>query len=169
MKLAIIAVGRLKDGAERDLVERYVERARAIGRALGLASVQLLEIPESRARREADRRAEEAAAMLDRAASSVLVAFDERGKSVSSDAFSTRIEAWRNEGRGALSFVIGGPDGLGHEVRSAADLVLSFGRLTLPHQLVRVLVAEQVYRAMTILAGHPYHRAGSTEPDDGAP
>ena len=169
MKLAIIAVGRLKDGAERDLVERYAERARTIGRGLGLASVQLLEIAESRARREADRRAEEAAAILDRAASSVVVAFDERGKSVSSEAFSTRIQGWRNEGRGALSFVIGGPDGLGHEVREAADLVLSFGRLTLPHQLVRVLVAEQVYRAMTILAGHPYHRAGSTEPDDGAP
>jgi 23S rRNA (pseudouridine1915-N3)-methyltransferase len=169
VKLAIIAVGRLKDGAERDLVERYAERARAIGRGLGLAPVQLLEIPESRARREADRRAEEAAAVLDRVASSVLIAFDERGKSVSSDAFSTRIEAWRNEGRAALSLVIGGPDGLGHEVREASDLVLSFGRLTLPHQLVRVLVAEQVYRAMTILAGHPYHRAGSTESDDGTP
>jgi 23S rRNA (pseudouridine1915-N3)-methyltransferase len=168
VKLAVIAVGRLKDGPERDLVERYAERARAIGRALGLTPLHVLEIPESRARREADRRAEEAAAILDRAAASVLVAFDERGKSLSSEAFGAAIAGWRDEGRAALSLVIGGPDGLGREVREAADLALSFGRLTLPHQLVRVLVVEQLYRAMTILAGHPYHRAGSTEADDGA-
>ena len=166
MRLALIAVGRLKDGPERELVERYRERITGAGRALGFSPLQLVEIPESRARREADRRAEEAAAILDKSASAVLVVFDERGKSLTSEAFAQRLSAWRSEGRAALHLVIGGPDGLDPRVRAAADLVLSFGALTLPHQLVRVLVVEQIYRAMTILAGHPYHRAGSNERDD---
>ena len=168
MKLAIVAVGRLKDGPERELVERYEERARAVGRALGVPSLLIAEIPESRARRGPDRRSEEAAAILDKTASSVLVAFDERGKSLASEAFAQRLQGWRDEGTAAVSLVIGGPDGLDPRVRASADLVLSFGKLTLPHQLVRVLVVEQLYRALTILAGHPYHRAGSTERDDGA-
>ena len=166
MKLAVIAVGRLKDGPERELTERYVERAKGVGRALGFPALQLIEIPESRARRDADRRAEEGGAILDKAGSAVLVAFDERGKSLTSEAFAQRLAAWRDEGRGAATFVIGGPDGLDERVRAAAHLVLSFGGLTLPHQLARVLVVEQLYRALTILAGHPYHRAGSTGPDD---
>jgi 23S rRNA (pseudouridine1915-N3)-methyltransferase len=168
VKLAVIAVGRLKDGPERELVERYGERLKAIGRSLGFSAVLVLDHPESRARREADRRAEEAAAILDKAAGAVLVAFDERGKSLTSEAFAGRLAGWRDEGRPAAYFVIGGPDGLDGRVRAAADLVLSFGALTLPHQLVRVLVVEQLYRALTILAGHPYHRAGSNGPDEAA-
>ena len=166
MKLAVVAVGRLKNGPERELVERYEERAKALGRSLGFSPLSLIELPESRARREADRRAEEGAAILDKAAPAVLVAFDERGKTLTSEAFAQRLAAWRDQGRAAAHFVIGGADGLDEHVRAAADLVLSFGALTLPHQLVRVLVVEQLYRALTILAGHPYHRAGSTEPDD---
>jgi 23S rRNA (pseudouridine1915-N3)-methyltransferase len=166
VKLAVIAVGRLKDGPERELVERYGERVQTAGRPLGLSPLQLLEVPESRARREADRRAEEATAILDKAVGSVLVVFDERGKSLTSEAFAKRLAAWRDEGRAALSLVIGGPDGLDTRVRGAADFVPSFGALTLPHQLVRALVVEQLYRALTILAGHPYHRAGSSGPDD---
>jgi 23S rRNA (pseudouridine1915-N3)-methyltransferase len=166
VKLALIAVGRLKDGPERELTERYAERLKGAGRSLGLSSLQLMEIPESRARRDADRRAEEGAAILDKTASAVVVAFDERGKSLTSEAFAQRLATWRDEGRAAVTFVIGGPDGLDERVRTAADIVLSFGALTLPHQLVRVLVVEQLYRALTILAGHPYHRAGSTGPDD---
>jgi 23S rRNA (pseudouridine1915-N3)-methyltransferase len=169
VKLAVIAVGRLKDGPERGLVERYSERAAGLGRGLGLAPLQFIEIPESRARRGADRQAEEAAAILDRTAGAVLVVFDERGKSLTSEAFAQRIAGWRDGGRAAAAFVIGGPDGLDRRVRAAADLVLSFGALTVPHQLVRVLVAEQLYRALTIMAGHPYHRAGSTDPDDALP
>jgi 23S rRNA (pseudouridine1915-N3)-methyltransferase len=165
VKLALIAVGRLKDGPERELTERYAERAKSVGRALGFPAFQVIEIPESRARRDADRRAEEGAAILGKTASSVLIAFDERGKSLTSEAFAQRLAAWRDAGH-ATSLVIGGPDGLDERVRDAADLVLSFGALTLPHQLVRVLVVEQLYRALTILAGHPYHRAGSTGPDD---
>jgi 23S rRNA (pseudouridine1915-N3)-methyltransferase len=166
VKLAVMAVGRLKDGPERELVERYEERAKAVGRSLGFSPLKLLELPESRARRDADRRAEEGAAILDKAASAVLVAFDERGKALTSEAFAQKLATWRDQGRAAATFVIGGPDGLDERVRAAADVVVSFGALTLPHQLVRVLVVEQLYRALTILAGHPYHRAGSTGPDD---
>jgi 23S rRNA (pseudouridine1915-N3)-methyltransferase len=167
VKLAVIAVGRLKDGPERELVERYGERTGGAGRSLGFAPLQSFEIPESRARRDADRRVEEGAAILDKAAGAVLVAFDERGKSLTSDAFAQRIAGWRDEGRAAAAFVIGGPDGLDGRVYAAADLVISFGALTLPHQLVRVLVVEQLYRALTIMAGHPYHR--SSDPDDPLP
>jgi 23S rRNA (pseudouridine1915-N3)-methyltransferase len=99
----------------------------------------------------------------------VLVAFDERGKSLTSEAFAQRIAAWRDDGKGSVCFVIGGPDGLDEHVRSAAGLVLSFGSLTLPHQLARALAVEQMYRALTILAGHPYHRAGSSGADDALP
>ena len=163
MRLSVLAVGRLKSGPERDLVDRYRQRVEAIGRSLGIAAFEMVELAESRARREDDRRAEEAAALLERAGSAVLVAFDERGKSPTSEAFAARIKQWRDEGRPALTCVIGGPDGLDPKVRERADLVVSLGALTLPHQIVRALVAEQLYRALTILAGHPYHRAGHDE------
>ena len=132
-----------------------------IGRGLGFSGLELVEVPESRARREDDRRAEEAAALLDRTRGAAVLAFDERGKSPPSQVLAERIKTWRDDGRAALACVIGGPDGLDARVRERADLVLSFGALTLPHQIVRVLVVEQLYRALTILAGHPYHRAGS--------
>ncbi|EIM27219.1 23S rRNA (pseudouridine(1915)-N(3))-methyltransferase RlmH [Microvirga lotononidis] len=160
MRLSLLAVGRLKSGPERELVERYKQRVEGMGRALGLAGFDMLELPESRARREDDRRVEEAAALLDKAGSSVLVVFDERGKSSSSEAFSEKIRQWRDEGRPGVACVIGGPDGLDPVLRQRADLVVSFGALTMPHQIVRALVAEQLYRALTIIAGHPYHRAG---------
>lgn len=165
MRLGVVAVGRLKNGPERDLVARYQARAEALGRSLGITAVELFEVAESRARREADRRAEEAEAILGKTGGSVLVAFDERGRAeVTSEALAERLEAWRDEGRTALAFAIGGPDGLDDRIRRQAHLVVSFGALTLAHQLVRVLVLEQVYRALTILAGHPYHRGSRGEP-----
>jgi len=163
MKVTLLAVGRLKGGPERQLVERYRERAEAVGRTLGVAPVEIVEVAEGRGRREAERRAEEAGALLQKLAPGVTVVLDERGRSLSSDAFAARVGGWRDEGRAALSCIIGGPDGLDPAIRARGDLVLSFGALTLPHQLVRVLAMEQLYRALTILAGHPYHRAG--EPD----
>jgi 23S rRNA (pseudouridine1915-N3)-methyltransferase len=159
VRVAVVAVGRLKAGPERDLVARYRERIDALGRGHGFAAVQVAEIAESRARRTEDRRAEEAAAILEKAASDLLIVFDQRGKSLSSEAFAARLAGWRDEGRESVACVIGGPDGLDASVRRRADLVLAFGALTLPHQLVRVLVLEQLYRALTIIAGHPYHRA----------
>ena len=160
MRLSLVAVGRLKSGPERELVERYRQRIEGLGRNLGISGLDLVELPESRARRDADRMAEEAKALLDRAGSAALVAFDERGKSPSSESFAQTLGGWRDAGRSGVACVIGGADGLDASVRQRADVVVSFGALTLPHQIVRVLVTEQLYRALTILAGHPYHRSG---------
>ncbi|MDB5512101.1 MAG: rRNA ((1915)-N(3))-methyltransferase RlmH [Enterovirga sp.] len=157
MRLQVVAIGRLKSGPERDLVERYRLRADALGRSLGVGPLDLHEMAEGRARSAPERQAEEAAAILARVGDARLVAFDERGASQSSEDFAGQVRAWRDEGAG-LALAIGGPDGLSPLVRSRAQLVLSFGRLTLPHQIVRILVVEQLYRALTILAGHPYHR-----------
>ena len=98
--------------------------------------------------------------MLARAGPALMVAFDERGRSLTSDALARTIGGWRDEGRSGASFLIGGADGLDPALRERAELTLSFGALTLPHQLVRALVVEQLYRCLTILAGHPYHRGG---------
>lgn len=166
MKLALVAIGRLKAGPERDLVERYRGRVGDMGRSLGLGTLEITEIPEGRERSAPERLRGEAAALLARTEGAVRVAFDERGVSLSSDAFAERVSGWRDAGRAQLAFVIGGPDGLAETVRAQSDLVLSFGRLTLPHQIVRVLACEQVYRALTIVAGHPYHRG---EPTGSAP
>lgn len=160
MKLALIAVGRLKSGPERDLVERYRTRIAAGARTLGFGAFEIIEIPESRVRREADRRAEEARAILDKTRAARLVLLDERGRSRTSPEFAATLAGWRDDGVGRTAFVIGGPDGLDPELARDAALQISFGALTLPHQLVRVLIAEQVYRALTIIGGHPYHRAG---------
>ena len=159
MRLSLITVGRLKDGPERELCERYRERATTLGRGLGLAGPEIVEIPESRGRRADERKRDEAAAIAARLAPGLVIALDERGKSQGSDAFAARIAAARDAGTASLTLVIGGADGLADEIRDAAAQTLCFGALTIPHQLVRVLVLEQLYRAMTILTGHPYHRA----------
>lgn len=160
MRLLFVCVGRLKAGAERDLVARYVERARGSGRALGFSTVDLLEIPESSARRPADRMAEEGGALLAACPpGAFVVVLDPRGRNLDSADFAARLARARDGGASVLCFLIGGADGLSEEARSRADLMLAFGAATFPHQLVRVMLAEQVYRAMTILSGHPYHRA----------
>lgn len=159
MRILVAAVGRLKAGPERDLVARYVERFTATGRSLALSPLDLVEIDESRARRPEDRKTEEAAALLRAAGGGLLIALDERGKAEASETFASRVAGWRDAGTPSLAFIIGGADGLDDSVREAAALTLSFGKLTIPHQLVRVLVMEQLYRVATILSGHPYHRA----------
>jgi 23S rRNA (pseudouridine1915-N3)-methyltransferase len=159
MRLAVIAVGRLKDGPERELCERYRERASTLGRGLGLTGPDIIEIAESRGRRAEERKREEAAAITAKLSPGLVIALDERGGSLGSNAFAARIGAARDAGTAAVTLVIGGADGLAGELRGAAGLTLAFGALTIPHQLVRVLVLEQLYRTMTILAGHPYHRA----------
>jgi 23S rRNA (pseudouridine1915-N3)-methyltransferase len=160
MRIDIVAVGRLKSGPEAALYARYAERIGGAARPLGLSGPKLVEIAESGARREADRRVEEGRAILAQfAPGGAMLAFDERGAMLDSAAFAARIARCRDEGRRSASFVIGGPDGLSDEVRSRADALISFGAMTMPHQIVRILLAEQIYRAMTILSGHPYHRA----------
>lgn len=163
MHVRVIAVGRLKAGPERDLVERYSSRAVALGRSLGFAGPDLVELPEARDRRGEDRQADEAVRLRERAGPSLVALLDERAPTLSSDAFADRLAALRDGGRASLAFLIGGPDGFDAGLRDAAEWPLSFGRLTLPHQIVRVLVLEQVYRAFTIMAGHPYHRSGGGE------
>ncbi|MGF7054247.1 23S rRNA (pseudouridine1915-N3)-methyltransferase [Bosea sp. OAE752] len=159
MRLALIAVGRLKDGPERELCERYRERAVALGRTIGFSGPEIVELPESRGRRPEERKRDEGEAILARLPSpGLIVALDERGKNLGSEAFASRLAAARDGGTAHASFVIGGADGLSEAIRDRADITLAFGALTLPHQIVRALVLEQVYRAMTILAGHPYHR-----------
>ncbi|KTS11702.1 23S rRNA (pseudouridine(1915)-N(3))-methyltransferase RlmH [Methylobacterium radiotolerans] len=160
MRLILAAVGRLKTGPERELASRYRDRAAQLGRGLGFPSCDNVEIPESRARRAPDRCAEEAAALATYLPSGgVLVAYDERGRAdLGSEALAERVAGWRDAARPALVVTIGGPDGLDASIRTRAELILSFGAATLPHGLVRVLALEQLYRSLTILAGHPYHR-----------
>ncbi|MFN3889714.1 MAG: 23S rRNA (pseudouridine(1915)-N(3))-methyltransferase RlmH [Beijerinckiaceae bacterium] len=160
MKLILGAVGRLKAGPERDLAARYLERARAAGRPLGLTGPDVRELEESRARRPDDRKADEAKALLGMLpAGARIVALDERGASVSSEDFAAALAKARDDGAPAFALFIGGPDGLDEDIRRHAHLTLAFGAMTWPHQLVRVMAAEQIYRAITILSGHPYHRA----------
>tara|TARA_R110002020_G_scaffold140109_2_gene311365 strand:- start:2830 stop:3312 length:483 start_codon:yes stop_codon:yes gene_type:complete len=158
MRMTIAAVGRMKAGPEREMVARYLDRAVGGGKPLALTGFDVIELSESRSSAAASRKTEEAKALKAALPEGIVVALDERGKSVASEAFARQIGRWRDDGRPAASFVIGGADGLDPEFVAKADLVLSFSPLTWPHQLVRIMLAEQLYRTTTILAGHPYHR-----------
>jgi 23S rRNA (pseudouridine1915-N3)-methyltransferase len=160
VRLLLIAVGRLKAGPERDLFERYAKRLAEGARAVGIAGFECREIEEGRARRPEDRQAEEARAIKAvLPAGARLVLCDERGKSLSSAEFAAEIAAARDHGEAAYAVILGGPDGLDPKLRAEAHRLLAFGAMTWPHQLARIMAAEQAYRALTILAGHPYHRA----------
>ena len=159
MRLVVIAIGRLKQGPERELADRYRGRFDDIGRKLGFRGLDVHEIPESRARDAEQRIREEAAAILALVPEgAVLVALDEKGKNIDSAAFAGHLGRWRDESVVSTVFVIGGADGLSPELRRKAQLSVAFGAATWPHQIVRVMLLEQIYRAATILAGHPYHR-----------
>ena len=160
MRLLVIAVGRLKQGPERELAERYRKRFDDLGRKLGFRGLQICEIPESRARDAAARIAEEATAISAAIPeNSALVTLDERGENIDSSALARRLGQWRDQSVASTVFVIGGADGLLPELQAKQKLKLAFGAATWPHQMVRVMLLEQLYRAATILAGHPYHRA----------
>ncbi|OKL44344.1 23S rRNA (pseudouridine(1915)-N(3))-methyltransferase RlmH [Pseudovibrio exalbescens] len=160
MKVSLACVGKMKAGAEKDLCDRYLDRARKTGKGLGITSVAVIELPESRAQRAADRKAEEASALLKALpAGAVLIVLDEHGKTLSSDQFATQVRDWTDSGVSDLVLAIGGADGHGPELIAKANLKIALGSMTWPHQLVRILCAEQIYRAMTIMSGHPYHRA----------
>lgn len=159
MRFSFICIGRMKAGADKDLFDRYIDRARKTGRALGVTDVSLTELPESRGQRAEDRKAEEARSILQALSSGAkLVVLDENGKNLTSSAFSSRLENWKNDGVPDIAFAIGGADGHGKEVLARADFKLALGAMTWPHQIARILLAEQVYRVMTIQSGHPYHR-----------
>ncbi len=147
----------MKSGPEAELADRYGERATKAGRALGFRSLDIVQIDESRLADAAARKAEEAVAIR-RHANGRIIVLDERGDAMGSEAFAALVGGWKDAGESATTLIIGGPDGLDAGLRQAADRALCFGAMTWPHQLVRVMALEQIYRAMTILSGHPYHR-----------
>ncbi len=159
MKLKIIAVGRLGRGPERALAEAWLERARPLLRQMGLSAIEERELPESRARTPELRRRQEAEA-IGRAigAGARIVLLDERGEQVTSRELAGRLRKLAAAGGRELAVIIGGPDGVDEALRRRAAWTLAMGRLTWPHRLVRVMLAEQLYRAGSIIAGHPYHR-----------
>ena len=157
MRVRICAVGRLPArDPERALVDDYLKRAEAAGRRLGLAPLEATEVDTRRAAGPAAEGAALRRMIPDGAAT---VALDERGHLLSSPDLARRIADWRDGGRPAAAFLIGGADGLDAPLRDGADLVLSFGPMVWPHALARVMLAEQLYRATQILSGTPYHRA----------
>jgi 23S rRNA (pseudouridine1915-N3)-methyltransferase len=159
MRLVIVAVGRLKAGPERELLGRYLDRANAIGKALALHPLEAIELNESPAPRAPERQADEAKRLGAAVPAGFLrVALDERGQALSSDTFAGKLGDLRDRGTPGIAFLIGGADGLAAEVRKSAAFAVAYGAATFPHQIVRILLAEQLYRAMTILSGHPYHR-----------
>ena len=159
MRIAVHAVGRMKAGPERELAERYLDRLLRSAPAIGLDFAGVTEIAESRARQAADRKREEAAALARFRRDDALILLDERGRNPTSEEMAERLAAMRDAGTRQVVFAIGGPDGHDAASRAAAEMVVSFGAQTWPHQLVRVMLAEQLYRVTTILSGHPYHRS----------
>ena len=154
MKLSIVAVGRLRAGPEADLVSDYLDRFDKTGRALGLGPVTLTEVEAKKGGMAAEAQAIEKAI----GASSPICTLDERGKLMSSPDFAQMIARWRDDGGADPVFVIGGADGIDKGLRARAQHSISFGKMVWPHMLARVMLAEQLYRAASILAGSPYHR-----------
>ena len=155
MKIRIIALGRAKAGPEKSLVETYRKRLTWTSELIelearkGITGAELM---------TAEAELIEKALGTKASTKRVIIALDERGQNLPSRDFAKRITALGNQGYGELVFIIGGADGLARNIRDRAGLLLSFGSMTWPHMLVRVLLMEQIYRAQTIIAGHPYHR-----------
>ena len=152
MKLTVAAIGRAGRGPERDLYEHYAGRIRW--------PLTLRELEEKKKLPPAQLMEREGELLLGAVPhKAVIVALDRRGKTVDSAAFARRLERWRDDGVADVAFLIGGADGHTDTLLKRASLVLSFGAMTWPHQLARAMLAEQIYRAQQLLAGHPYHRA----------
>ncbi|MCA8889575.1 MAG: 23S rRNA (pseudouridine(1915)-N(3))-methyltransferase RlmH [Parvularculaceae bacterium] len=160
MRISIAAAGRLKGGPELALIEDYAARIRGLGKGLGVSAFEIREIEAPKGLTGPKRQAREGELLAGAAPpASRRIVLDERGKSLSSEDFAALIGKWRDEGCAELAFFIGGADGHSHELSASADVKLSFGRATWPHMLARAMLVEQIYRALTILAGHPYHRS----------
>ena len=151
MRIALIAVGKARKGPEKALLEHYAGRLRD--------PLTVIEVEEKRPLPGPERTAREADLLLAKVPDgAIVIALDEAGQTIGSQDFAARLRDWRDDGRGDLAILIGGADGHAETVRARADLVLSLGRMTWPHMLVRGLIAEQLFRAQCILDGHPYHR-----------
>ena len=155
MRVQICAVGRLRQGPERDLYDDYLTRFDSTGRALALGHAQMIEVEDKKGGGMAAE-----AALLRRAVpdGALICSLDERGRVMSSPQFADMLGGWRDQGRQDVAFVIGGADGIDPALRADADASLSFGAMVWPHMLVRVMLAEQLYRAASILSGGTYHR-----------
>lgn len=156
MRVHIVAVGRLRAGPERDLIDDYLTRFDRTGRALALGPANVIEVED---KKNAGMGAE--AALLEKSIpnGALICIMDERGKVMTSPDIADQLGGWRDQGRQDVAFVIGGADGLDPAFRAKADAALSFGKMVWPHMLVRVMLSEQLYRAASILSGSPYHRA----------
>jgi 23S rRNA (pseudouridine1915-N3)-methyltransferase len=155
MRISIVAVGRLRAGPEKSLLDDYLTRFDRTGRGLGLGPARVIEVED---KKNAGMGAE--AALLRKALpkGAVICTLDERGRVMSSPDFARKLGGWRDAGRQDLALIIGGADGIDPALRAEADFSISFGSMVWPHMLVRVMLAEQLYRAATILSGGPYHR-----------
>ena len=156
MKVTICAVGRLRSGPEKDLIDDYLKRFDRSGRALGLGPARVIEVEDKKGGGMAAEATLLRKSLPDRAK---LICLDERGDVMTSPQFSTKLATFRDQGTSELAFVIGGADGIDPGLRSEAQGAISFGAMVWPHMLVRVMLSEQLYRAASILAGSPYHRA----------
>ena len=160
MRLTVLTVGFSRGTSEGALIDDYIHRAVQMGRNMGFTAVTVEEVAVSKARDGKTRMAEEAVKLGDRVpVGAHIVLLDAKGKGMTSEDFAEMLGALRDAGTKDLVFVIGGPDGLAPLPGQRAGRSLAFGPQTWPHLLVRAMLAEQIYRALTILAGHPYHRA----------
>ncbi len=160
MRLTILSVGRLKKGAEHDLFEHYVQRARGAGQPLSVGPFKIVEVAQSRKGSAGERCRQEASLLLAKLDQGTqLVALEEDGTGLKSKDLAASIGKWRDNGVAEVAFAVGGPDGLDTEIGQRAQMRLALSPMTLPHGLARIVLAEQIYRALTILSGHPYHRA----------
>ena len=157
MILTLAAIGRLKASEPEQVMTRdWLARADVLGRGHGIRPVRLLEVDPKLPQPDRDREAAALLSSLD--PNCVLIALDERGEAPGSVGFARKLEGWRDQGQRELVLAIGGPDGHGRALIQAAAHTLAFGNWTWPHKLVRAMAAEQIYRAVSIIAGTPYHR-----------
>ena len=159
LSLEILSIGRLKQDAEQKLQQRYLDRLQKAGPSAGLKTISVHELPESKQTTTAKRKAEEATKLIKQISpNSQIIALDETGKLQTSKSFTSALARLRDEGTQTISFILGGPDGHDQTLISAAHQTLSLSKMTLPHGLARIILLEQLYRALTIWSGHPYHR-----------
>ena len=159
MRITVCAVGRLKRAPEAELCSDYLARAVKLGRQVGLSKAEIIEVPESQNAETEARKAQEAGALKAKLSpGAMVICLDEHGQHVDSKEFSKIIKAAADGGTSELAFVLGGPDGLSQELLASASKTLCFERMTWPHRLARVMLLEQIYRAVTLMVNHPYHR-----------
>ena len=160
MRLQVLGIGKLKAGPEKTLADEYQARLEGLGRKAGITKLTVTDFAESQGQTASQRQAEEARRLADALAPKAFtLVLDERGKAFTSKGFSQLLQCHLDQGTPDLAFLIGGPDGHGAETRKHAGQLISLGEMTWPHRLVRIMLLEQIYRAVTIMVNHPYHRS----------